>query len=131
MMMGSKLQLEYLTYNHTGLDSKYRWTGTMIGMEMDFTVKVTKWEEGVEKVWETIGEAKMIIFSWYQMHLQVNPMEDTTLVELSITYEKPKSWFAKIVSFLVAEWYCTWCLKNMLYDTKKKIETDESTLPSY
>jgi hypothetical protein len=25
-------------------------------------------------------------------------------------------------SFLFADWYCNWCLKNMLNDTKKKLE---------
>jgi hypothetical protein len=33
-------------------------------MKMDFTVEVTKWLKGIEKTWETIGEAKMIIYSW-------------------------------------------------------------------
>ena len=56
MMMGSKLHLEFLTENHTGLGYKYRWTGKMVGMKMDFTVEVTKWIEGVEKTWETIGQ---------------------------------------------------------------------------
>src|ERR1044072_210990 len=55
MMMGSKLKLEFLTPNKTGLDSRYRWTGKMMGIPMDFTVAVTKWVEGKEKVWETIG----------------------------------------------------------------------------
>jgi len=45
------------------LGSKYRWTGRMMGLKMDFTVTVTKWVAGIEKVWETIGEAKMIIYS--------------------------------------------------------------------
>jgi hypothetical protein len=130
MMMGSKLHLRYLTEHHKGLGAKYRWTGSMMGMEMNFTVKVTKWEEGVEKIWETIGDAKMIIYSWYQMHLKLNPMGNATQAELSITYKKPQNWFAKIVSFLVADWYCNWCLKNMLYDTKKKLETNEPT-PSH
>jgi hypothetical protein len=71
MMMGSKLHLEYLTANHTGLGSKYSWTVTMMAMKMDFTVEVTKWVEGVEKVWETIGEARLIIYSWYRMDLLV------------------------------------------------------------
>ena len=100
MMMGSKLHLEYITTNHTGLNSKYRWTGTMMGMKMDFTVEVTKWIEGEEKIWETIGEARMIIYSWYRMHLLINEKGDLTIAELSITYEKPKGWFAKIISFL-------------------------------
>ncbi len=128
MMMGSKLHLEYLTTNHTGLGSKYRWTGTMIGMKMDFTVEVSKWVEGVEKVWETIGEGKMIIYSRYRMHLLVYPKGNITRAELSISYERPKGWFAKFVSFLFADWYCNWCLKNILSDSKRKIEKDKKIL---
>lgn len=128
MMMGSKLHLEYLTLNHSGLGSKYRWTGTMMGMKMDFTVEVTKWVEGVEKVWETTGEAKMIIYFSYRMHLLVYPEGNRTQAELSITYEKPKGGFGKIVSFLFADWYSNWCLKKMLSDSKRKIEKDKKNL---
>lgn len=124
MMMGSKLHLEYLTTNHTGPNTKYRWTGTMMAMKMDFTVEVTKWDEAVEKIWETIGEAKMIIYSWYRMHLLLANKDGKTEAELSITYEKPKGWFLKIISFFFADWYCDWCLKNMLTDAKKQLESN-------
>lgn len=122
MMMGSKLHLQYLTENKKGLGSKYRWTGKMLGMNMDFTVEVTKWIKGVEKVWETIGEARMIIYSWYRMNLLVSKNGSRSHVELSITYKKPNAWFAKIISFLFADWYCRWCLKSMLNDTRKVLE---------
>jgi hypothetical protein len=123
MLMANKLHLEYLTEKHRGVGSKYRWKGMMMGMKMDFTVEVTKWVEGVEKLWETIGDAKMIIYSWYSMYLLLSPGSNTTLAELSITYEKPKGWFAKILSFFIADWYCNWCLKKMLADTKKSLES--------
>ena len=122
MMMGSKLQIEFLTKSHTGLGSTYRWTGRMVGMKMDFTVTVTKWIKGIEKTWETIGESKMIIYSWYRMHLLLTKKDNTTAAELSIAYEKPKGWFAKLISFLFADWYCNWCLKNMLTDAKPKLK---------
>lgn len=121
MMMGSKLTLQYLTENHRGLGSKYRWAGSMMGMKMDFTVEVTQWTEGIEKIWETTGEAKMIIYSWYRMHLLVTRKENTTMAGLSITYKKPDRWWQKILSFFLADWYCNWCLKNMLTDAKKKV----------
>ena len=41
-----------------------------MGFTMDFTV-VTKWLKDKEKVWETIGKAKMIIMDWYQMRLVI------------------------------------------------------------
>jgi hypothetical protein len=125
MMMGSKLNLEFLTNNHTGLGSKYRWTGKMIGLKMDFTVEVTKWIEGEEKVWETIGTSSMIIFSWYQMRLIVTQKNEITKAELSITYKPPKEWYFKILSFLFANLYCKWCLKNMLRDAKLKLKNQE------
>ena len=128
MMMGNKLHIEFLTKHHTGIGSKYRWTGTMMGMNMDFTVEVTKWIEGVEKVWETIGASEMIIYSWYRMHLLVYHKGNMSQAELSITYERPKGWFAKIISFLFADWYCAWCLKKMLADGKRKIEEDKEIL---
>lgn len=129
MMMGSKLHLQYLTENKKGLSSKYRWTGKMMGMNMDFTVEVTKWVKGIEKVWETIGEAKMIIYSWYRMNLLVSKNGSKSLAELSITYRKPKGWFAKFISFLFADWYCRWCLKNMLNDTKQVLERNNQPSP--
>ncbi|MEO6541637.1 MAG: hypothetical protein ABIN74_11615 [Ferruginibacter sp.] len=60
-MMGSKLELKQLSENATGLNSKFRWFGKMMWFTMDFTVVVTKWIKDKEKVWETIGPAKMII----------------------------------------------------------------------
>ena len=70
-MMGSKLELKQLSENATGLNSKFRWYGKMMWFKMDFTVVVTKWIKDKEKVWETIGEAKMIIMGWYQMRCSI------------------------------------------------------------
>src|SRR5688572_15479204 len=125
MMMGSKLHLEFLTTNKTGLGSRYRWTGKMMGLIMDFTVEVTKWVNGVEKVWETIGETKLIIYSWYRMKLLLSESNGNTEAELSIAFEKPKGLLNKILCFLLADWYCRWCLKKMLGDAKKAIASSQ------
>jgi len=124
MMMGSKLNLEFISTQHKGLGFKYRWTGRMMGIKMDFTVEVTKWVEGVEKIWETVGNARMIIYSWYRMHLIVITKDNMSEATLSITYRRPNTWFAKVLSFLFANWYCNWCLKNMLLDSKRKVESE-------
>jgi hypothetical protein len=127
MMMGSKLNLAYLTGNHTGPGTKYRWTGTMMGLSMDFTVEVTLWIDGKEKTWETIGKCKMIIYSWYRMHLILTPMREKTKADLSISYEKPEGVFNKIISFFFADWYCRWCLTKMLNDCRKELLKGIST----
>ncbi len=119
MMMGSKLKLEFITPNKKGPGTLYRWTGTMMGMAMDFTVKVTQWTAGSEKTWETIGDTKLIIYSWYRMHLKVQPIPEGAFAELSISYQPPAGRFNQIISFVFAGWYCRWCLKKMLGDAKR------------
>ncbi len=119
MMMGSKLKLEFLTKTHSGQGSKYRWTGKMMGMFMDFTVEVTKWIPGVEKIWLSVGEPKLIIYSWFRMRLFITALpERSAQVELSITYERPKEFLNKFLSFFFADWYCRWCLRKMLGDAR-------------
>lgn len=126
MMMGSKLKFEFLTKKHSGLGSKYRWKGIMIGMFMDFTVEVTKWLPGIEKVWMTIGEPRLIIYSWYRMKLLITALPDlTSQAELSITYEKPRELWNKILSIFFADWYCRWCLGKMLGDAGISLKSSE------
>ena len=122
MMMGSKLTLEEITKNLSGVGATFRWYGKMMGMKMDFTETVTKWEKDKSKTWETIGDAKIIIMSWYNMNFELQPQGNDTLAVLSISYKKPKGWFYKLLSFLFAKWYCRWCLNNMLNDTKAHVE---------
>ncbi len=122
MMMGSKLNLEQLSTNPTGVGAKYRWYGKMMGMTMDFSETVTKWQPPILKEWETFGDSKMIIMSWYRMWLEITPAESGANAKISISYLPPKEWYYKILSFLFADWYCNWCLNNMLTDTKRKLE---------
>lgn len=122
MMMGSKLTLEDLTKDGTGVGSTFRWYGKMMGMKMDFTETVTEWVKDQSKAWETIGDARVILFSWYRMSFGLQPQGANTLATLSISYKKPRGWFYKLLSFLFAKWYCRWCLDNMLNDTKAHAE---------
>lgn len=121
-MMGSRLALEQLSDNKTGLNSKFRWYGKTMGLSMDFTVRVTKWIDNEEKVWETIGAARMIILSWYRMYLKLSSKNDGTLVKLGIDYNLPKNLFWRIIGALLAPLYASWCVNNMLTDSKIALE---------
>jgi hypothetical protein len=127
MMMGSKLTLKQLSTKATGIGSSYRWYGKMMGMTMDFSETVTKWIQNKLKEWETVGEAKIIIMSWYKMGFEVSPYKEGTIAKISISYLPPKEWYYKILSFLFARWYCNWCLNNMLNDTKRNLEKTLTT----
>lgn len=115
-MAGSKLSIEWLSNHKTGLGTKYRWRGKVVGMKMDFTVEVSKWIEGKQKVWGTVGDAKMIVIDWFEMDLIMTPEKDgKSNAKLGINYTKHRgAW-----GFLLGKWYSKWCVKSMLKDTKK------------
>src|SRR5687768_14693867 len=124
MMMGSKLQLEQLSDHAKGLNAKFRWSGKMMGITMDFTTVVTEWVFGKEKTWETIGNSKMIILKWYKMRLSLEPRLNghATEAKLNIDYTLPDNIFLKILGIILSPWYANWCLNNMLRDTKANLE---------
>lgn len=118
-MMGGKLTIQWLSDHKTGLGTKYRWTGRVAGMKMDFTVEVNKWVDGKEKVWGTVGDAKMIVIDWFEMYLIISAKENgKSEAKLGIYYTKHKS----LWGFLLGKWYSKWCVKSMLKDTRKHFE---------
>jgi hypothetical protein len=121
-MMGSKLQIKQISQNGTGLHATFRWFGTMLGFPLDFTVRVTRWEEHKEKVWETVGEARLLILSWYRMRLSLTPEGAGTKVRLGIEYAPPTNLFWKCVAFVLAPLYASWCVTSMLRDSKYTLE---------
>jgi len=127
-MMGGKMNLEFLTTQKSGLNCKYRWTGKVMWMGLDFTVVVKKWIRGKEKTWETIGNSRIVIYSWFQMHLQINPDNRGCTAQLSISYEKPEAFFNKILCYFLGDWYCKWCLKNMMNDAEQKLSMHRPAL---
>ena len=125
-MMGSNLTLSQLSENRFGLDSKYRWHGRIMGLEMDFTVVATRWVAGREKVWETLPGAKMLILDWYQMRLTTEPISSKAAeVLLSIRYRLPRAFHLWLVSVLLAPFYAWWCVSQMLTDAKRNIESGQ------
>lgn len=119
---GSKLSIEWLSNHKTGLGTKYRWKGKVVGMKMDFTVEVSKWVNGKEKVWGTVGEAKMIVIDWFEMDLTITPEKNgKSNAALEINYTKHKG----LWGLIFGKWYSKWCVKSMLRDTKKHFEKHE------
>ena len=65
-MMGSKLKLEIVTPEPTGVGATYRYTGKMLGLVLDFSETVTTYIAGREKIWRTIGDPKLLIMRGYE-----------------------------------------------------------------
>ena len=121
-MMGGKMSSQVISKNKTGRGATYRLRGGVLWMPIDLTETVTKWTEGREKEWETVGSPKIIVMSWYRMHFVLTLAERGTHVYFEIEYELPTSLFGKILGKLLARKYAGWCLRRATEDAKLAIE---------
>src|SRR4029453_12123471 len=122
-MMGSRLELEIVSKQSTGLGATYRYSGTMMGLSLDFSESVTRYIPNREKIWHTIGEPRLLIISSYEMRLAVEPLSAaSSRLTISIAYELPRSTFWRIVGRLLAGPYSRWCLRQMVGDAKRALE---------
>ena len=122
-MMGSKLTLEIVTPEPTGIGATYRYTGKMLGLVLDFSETVTTYIAGREKIWRTIGHPKMLIMRGYEMRVLVEPVTSATAnLTISIDYELPASGFWRIAGWLLGDAYSRWCLTGMVDGSKRDLE---------
>jgi len=131
-MMGSKLKVEVLSREPTGLGATYRYSGKMMGLTLDFSESVTKYVPNHEKVWHTIGEPRLLIISSYEMRLAVEPQSpSSSRLTVSIAYDLPRSGFWRVLGILLAGWYSRWCLGRMCQDTKRALEARDRADASF
>jgi hypothetical protein len=122
-MVGSKLELQVVSTQQTGLGATYRYSGKVMGLVIDFSETVTAYVRGREKVWHTIGEPKLVIIASYEMRIAVDPLSaSTSRLTISIAYELPRAWFLRVIGTLLAGPYSRWCLRQMCRDAKHVLE---------
>ena len=122
-MMGSKLRLEILSAQPTGVGATYRYSGKILGRALDFTESVTRYVPNREKVWRTVEGPRLLIMSSYEMRLAVDPLSpSSSRLTISIAYELPAAWFWRCVAILLAGSYARWCLRRMCRDAKHALE---------
>jgi polyketide cyclase/dehydrase/lipid transport protein len=127
-MMGSKLKLEIVTSEPTGLGAVYRYSGRMMGLTIDFSEVVTKYVAGREKVWRTIGKPELLIIAGYEMRVLVEPVSPTSSrLTISIDYELPRAGIWRALGWALAGAYSRWCLTSMVDGSKLDLEANRAS----
>jgi hypothetical protein len=127
-MMGSKLKLEIMTPEPTGVGAVYRYSGRMMGLTIDFSETVTKYVAGREKVWRTIGQPQLLIMAGYEMRILVEPVSPaSSRLTIGIDYELPRAGVWRALGWTLAGAYSRWCLTSMVEGSKLDLEQKRTT----
>ncbi len=122
-MMGSKLALEVVTSEQSGVGATYRYTGRVMGLAIDFAETVTAYVPGREKIWHTIGAPRILNIDSYEMRVLVEPVSEMrSTLAISIDYTLPSRLPWRLFGKWLAATYARWCLDSMIEGTKRDLE---------
>lgn len=127
LMMGSKLRLEIVTPEPTGVGAAYRYSGRVMSLIIDFSESVTDYALGREKAWRTIGEQRLLIIDNYEMSVLVEPLPDArSEPAIAIDYTLSPALLWRAIGGMLAASYAKWRLERMIGGTLRDLQRTAS-----
>ena len=119
MMMGSKMSTEVDVGGGRIIGSTIRMRGSVMGIPISLEEVITERQAPNIKLWETIGNPRLLVLAHYRMGFELTPSGDSSLVRVFIDYSlptnAPESWLGSLLGGV----YARWCTKRMADDVAR------------
>ncbi len=113
MMMGSKMSTELDAGGGRVIGSRIRMHGSVMGIPVSLEEAVIERQPPRRKLWETVGNPRLLVLAHYRMGFELTPRGDSSLVRVFIDYSlpttAPQSWLGGLLGGV----YARWCTKQM------------------
>lgn len=106
--------------------SRIRLRGVVFGMRVSVEEVVTERNPPRLKVWETLGQPRLLVIGPYQMGVELEALEGSTLVRVFIHYAPPSQWPWRWLGFLFGRFYARWCTRRMTQDVAQHFQRQET-----
>lgn len=120
MMAGGKMSIDLDELGGRAPGSIMRLHGRMLGFALEVEERVTERQAPQRKVWETLGEPRLLVLTGYRMGFDICSRESSTLVSIWIDFSRPESGIWRWLGRLLGPWYARWCIDRMVADTQQR-----------
>ena len=105
--------------------SHIRMTGTAFGLSLYLDEVITEYEPPYRKVWETVGDLRLLVIGHYRWSNSIEPRGDRTVLRVSFEYDLPanNAWLGR----LLGGTYAKWCVQQMIRTARDAIESSEAS----
>jgi len=112
MMGGGRMDTSIDDGNGQRVGSHIRMNGKAFGIKLFLDEVVTYREPPLVKIWETIGDLRLLIIGHYRMGIEVKPQYGNSLLRVYIDYDlpHPNAWLGR----LFGGGYAKWCVQQMI-----------------
>ena len=115
-MGGGSMKTELDEGRGQRVGSHIRVSGRVFGLALSLDEVVIEHEPPTRKVWETVGNPKLLVIGSYRMGFEGTIHGSATLLRVFIDYALPSSWPERWLGRLVGRYYAHWCTQRMVDD---------------
>jgi hypothetical protein len=104
--------------------SHIRLAGRAFGLWLELEEVVNERRPPHRKVWQTVGNPRLLVIGSYEMGFELSPVGDRTALRVFIAYSLPRSGFERVLGSIFASSYAVWCTRKMVDDAAERFKKE-------
>lgn len=120
MMGGGRVKTTVDEGHGQKVGSHIRMSGKAFGISLILDEVITEYEPPYRKVWETVGDVKLVVIGHYRWSNIIEPQGDHSLLRVSLDYDLPSS--NVLLGRLFGGMYAKWCVHQMIESVRDKFD---------
>ena len=97
--------------------------GRVFGILLFLDEVVITREPPMKKIWETVGELRLLVIGPYRMGFNLTPDGTKAQLRVAIDYELPTKGISRLLGRLFGRPYAKWCTRQMVQDAQHSFPT--------
>jgi hypothetical protein len=97
--------------------------GRVFGIGLFLDEMVTLRDPPLRKMWETVGEPRLLVIGRYRMGFDLTPDGSNPRLCVAIDYDLPANGIPRLLGQLFGPWYAKWCTRQMVQDAQHAVAT--------
>ncbi|MFA5937782.1 MAG: hypothetical protein WC809_00380 [Sinimarinibacterium sp.] len=115
-MGGGRMTIELDEGQGRLIGSHIRLGGRLFGLGLYVEARVISRDPPVRKVWETVGEPRLLVIGRYRMGFESIATPGGRQLQVFIEYDDPLSGVPRVLGKLLGAAYARWCVRQMVED---------------
>lgn len=120
MMGGGSMETRVDAGKGQKVGSHIKMSGRVFGISLFLDEVITKYEPPNLKVWETVGDPKLLVIGQYKMGFMIRPQGKKSSLRVFINYDLPTQPSTRWLGYLFGRMYAKWCVQQMLQTAKER-----------
>ncbi len=123
MSLGASMKYDFDDKRGREVGSVIEMHGRALGLKLSIKEKIIERTPPWRKVWETIGQQRMIVIKSYRLGFEISESDRCSTLRIFIDYDLPDRGIRRLLGAALGHAYARWCVVRMARDAAAHFES--------